>query len=229
MDICWSQNKYIGQTENYKSISLTNSDWPNRVFSISTKKDILSKIINLSQRKLLSSIIAIPKPNSLEGDTQVELLFRQTNMALELKTIETDFEIDENIHQVKSKDDALNFAKTASEAFGYNVDAEIIYSISDNTSKVKIFSYLKNEKYLGCGIVFFDSNNNAGLHMVGTIPKGRGQGIGTRITKRLILESKTNKNKYCVLHASLMGGKIYNNLGFVSFEEIETYQILGKQ
>lgn len=220
-------NKLI-KNENYSSISLINSDYPNRIFSVSPKKEILPEIIDLSQRKLLPNIVTIPKPNGLENNSKVELLFRQTNMALELKMVEATFEMDENIHQVRSREDAFSFAKTASEAFGSRVDGDIIYSISEDSSKIRIFNYAKNGEYLGCGIVFFDSNNNAGFHMIGTIPKGRGQGIGTKITEKLIMESKTNKNEYCVLHASLMGEKVYLKLGFVPFEEIGTYQILEK-
>jgi predicted acetyltransferase len=83
-------------------------------------------------------------------------------------------------------------------------------------------------EYLGCGIIFFDSNNNAGLHMIGTISNGRGKGIGTKMTKKLLLEAKANKSEFCVLHASMMGENIYKKLGFNSFGELETYLILDK-
>ena len=81
-------------------------------------------------------------------------------MALNLKTVEIQSKNDENIKQVRTKEDALNFAKTASDAFGYKVDGNIVYLVSEDTSKVQIFTYLQNNEYLGCGIVFFDSNNN---------------------------------------------------------------------
>lgn len=218
-------NKLI-KKDNYRSILLTNSDWPNRVFSVLDKDGVLSEIIDLSQRRILANIITVPRPNSLGIDARFELFSGQTNMALDLKLIGNISEVDENIHQVKSKNDALNFAKAASKAFGYIVDAEIINQVVNDSSKVRIFNYLKKNECLGCGIVFFDSNNNAGLHMIGTVPQGRGQGIGTRITERLILESKSNKSEYCVLHASLMGEKMYKKLGFVPFGNIETYRVL---
>ena len=100
--------------------------------------------------------------------------------------------------------------------------------MSEDSSKVRAFNYLQNNEYLGCGIVFFDSNNNAGLHMIGTTPNGRGKGIGTKMTEKLIWEAKTNKSKNCVLHASIMGENIYKKLGFNSFGELETYLILEK-
>nr|WP_319507607.1 GNAT family N-acetyltransferase [uncultured Methanolobus sp.] len=227
---------YIGNKTNrlvekdtYKAVSVTDSAWPNRVFCISTKKGILSEIIDLAQNGSLPDIVTIPKPNFLGIDSRVKLLFRQTNMALELKVVETSLEYEENIHQVRTKEDAINFAKATSEAFGYIVDADIVYSISEDPYKIRIFNYLENNECIGCGLIFIDSYNNAGLHMIGTIPKGRGQRIGTRITEKLILEAKTNSNKYCFLNASVMGKKIYHKMGFVSYGEIETYQILEKQ
>jgi hypothetical protein len=122
------------ENDNFKSVSMVDSDWPNRVFSIATGKDILSDLIDLIQGK----------------------------------------------------------------------------------------------ECLGCGIVFFDSNNNAGLHMIGTIPNGRAKGIGSKMAESLLCEAKANESNYCVLHASKMGENIYKNLGFVPFGELETYLILEK-
>lgn len=220
-------NKLV-KKESYRSVLPANSDWPRRVFSVSDRDDVLSEIIDLSRRKLLPDTITVSKPNSLGNNTQFELLCGQTNMALDLKLIENRFESNEHIHRVKSKDDTLNFAKASSEAFGYVVDSEIVNQIIGDSSRVRIFYYMKNNECLGCGIVFFDSGNNAGLHMIGTVPGGRGRGIGTQITERLISESKSNKCEYCVLNASPMGEKMYRKLGFVRFGEIETYRISGR-
>ena len=77
-------------------------------------------------------------------------------------------------------------------------------------------------------IIFFDSNKNAGLHMIGTTPNGRGKGIGTKMTAKLLLEAKANNSENCVLHASKMGENIYKKIGFNSFGEFETYQISEK-
>ena len=228
----WS---YIGkktrrlvENDHYKSVSVIDSDWPNRVFSISEGKDILSEIIDLIQGKLLPNIIAVPKPNSLENLSYSKLFLTQRNMAVSLETEGMNLKDDVNIKQVRTKEDALNFAKTASDAFGYKVDGNIIYLLSEDSSKVRLFNYMHNNEYLCCGIIFYDSNNNAGLHMIGTISNGRGKGIGTKMTKKLLLEAKANKSEFCVLHASMMGENIYKKLGFNSFGELETYLILDK-
>ncbi len=72
-------------------------------------------------------------------------------------------------------------------------------------------------------LVFFDSKKNAGFHMIGTIRKGRGKGIGNKITRKLIAEALHNNCKNCVLHASQLGENIYKRLGFISYGEIGTF------
>ena len=65
--------------------------------------------------------------------------------------------------------------------------------------------------------------------MIGTLPKGRGKGIGKSMTERLLIQAKENNANHCVLHASLMGESIYKKLGFEPYGEIETYKILKKR
>jgi ribosomal protein S18 acetylase RimI-like enzyme len=222
------KTRRLVENNHYKSVSVIDSDWPNRVFSISDGKNILSEIIDLIRGKLLPNIIAVPKPNSLENRSYSKLFLTQRNMALSLKTEGMSLKDDVNIKQVRTKEDAFNFAKTASDAFEYKVDGNIIYLLSEDSSKVRLYNYLQNNEYLGCGIIFIDSNNNAGLHMIGTISNGRGKGIGTKMTKKLLLDARANKSEFCVLHASMMGENIYKKLGFNSFGKLETYLILDK-
>ncbi len=105
----------------------------------------------------------------------------------------------------------------------------MIYKIVNDSKSIRLFIYQEKSECLGCGIVFFDSNNNAGLHMIGTLPAGRGKGIGKSMTERLLIEAIENNINFCVLHASLMGESIYRKLGFESYKEIETYKILRKK
>lgn len=89
-----------------------------------------------------------------------------------------------------------------------------------------MFTYNESGMYLKCGMIFFDSNNNGGLHMIGTLREGRWKGIGKIMTEKLMQEPKENNADYCVLHASIMGEPTYSELGFKSFGEIETYRVL---
>lgn len=218
----------LTEADGYKAVSVTDSDWPNRIYSVINKRGVFEKILLLSQQEKLPEFVTLSKPNDYGNNSALELMFRQKNMAVDLKTIKSDFPANENIFQVKTEEDSFDFAKTASEAFGYRVDEKVVSVVSRITEKVQMYIYKNDNECLGCGIVYFDTNNNAGLHMIGTVPKGRGKGIGKYMTEMLLSVSKKNGKDFCVLHASLVGEPIYRKLGFEPFGELETYRILKK-
>ncbi len=222
-------NNKLTETENYSAVSMDDSDWPNRIFDLKNNNDIIIEILKLSQEEKLPEIITITKPNNLRSNPDFEFVFRQKNMALDLKSITNELSVNPNIKRVETEKDSIDFAKTASESFGYRVDFNVVYKIVNDSESIRLFIHQEKSECLGCGIVFFDSNNNAGLHMIGTLPKGRGKGIGKSMTERLLIEAKENNMNFCVLHASLMGESIYRKLGFEPYNEIETYKILKKE
>jgi ribosomal protein S18 acetylase RimI-like enzyme len=218
----------LKETVDYKAVLISNSDWPNRIYNINYSKDILEEIIALSQQGELPEIISVPKPNNLQEHSSLEFMSEKKNMAIALNSLRTDSIENKNIFRVETKKDSHNFAKTASEAFGCQVDAKLIFKVCKSSENVRFFNYMKGRECLGCGIVFFDSHNNSGLHMIGTLYNWRGQGIGKSMSDKLLLESQKNENALCVLYASLMGEPIYRKLGFELYGMLETYRILKK-
>ncbi|WP_164674915.1 GNAT family N-acetyltransferase [Anditalea andensis] len=216
----------LTETEYYSTISMSDSDWPNRIFALKESDSVIKELLKLNQEGSIPDLITVDKLNSFKSNKNFELLFWQKNMALNLKSVNVDYKRDKNIQQVKTKSDSVYFAKTASESFGYRVDCDVIFKIATFMENVHLFNYIKDDESLGCGIVFFDSYNNAGLHMIGTHPKGRRQGIGKIMTENLLLEAINNDKNFCVLHASLMGEPIYRKLGFETYGEIEIYKFL---
>ena len=219
----------LTETQNYAIVSMDNSDWPNRIFDVKKDNEIIGKVHKLRPEEKLSELITITKPNNLSSNSDFEFVFGQKNMALNLNSFLDNISANPNIKRIDTEKDSIDFANTASESFGYRVDNNVVYKIVKNSKRVRLFIYQEDRECLGCGIVFFDSNNNAGLHMIGTILTGRGKGIGKCMTERLLIEAKENNMNNCVLHASLMGESIYKKLGFESFGEIETYKILKKR
>lgn len=219
-------NDRLNSTERYSSVSMDDSDWPNRIFDLKYDGNLIGEIKELSKKNELPEIITITKPNNLYKDTDFEFIFGQKNMAFGMDKFSKPKLLNPNIKRVSTENDAIKFATTASKAFGYIVDKKVVCEIINQSNKIKLFTYQENSESLGCGIIFFDSNDNAGLHMIGTLPKGRGKGIGKNMTEHLLIEAKEGNVKTCVLHASLMGESIYTKLGFKTFGEIETYRIL---
>lgn len=218
--------KKLTETQNYSTVSMDDSDWPNRIFNLKNNNEIIEEILKPSQKGKLPDILTITKPNDLKNNPDFEFIFGQINMALDLKSISSTASSNPKIKRVETEKESIDFAKTASEAFGYRVDHNVIFTLVKNSKRVRLFIHEEEKECLGCGIVFFDSFNNAGLHMIGTLPEGRGKGIGKSMTERLLLEAKENNMNYSVLHASLMGEAIYRRLGFEPYGEIETYRIL---
>jgi GNAT superfamily N-acetyltransferase len=183
-------------------------------------------VIRLSKQDLLPNSITLDENKALTIRGKTQLLFTQTNMSLDLKYYTSENVKNTSIYQIETKTEAFEFATIASQSFGYKVDGGIIYNICKDSSRVKNFVFKEKGKSYGCGIVFFDTDNNAGFHMIGTIPDGRGKGIAKSITKKLIDEAIINNCNHCVLNASKMGEPIYERLGFVSFGTLENHIIL---
>jgi ribosomal protein S18 acetylase RimI-like enzyme len=214
------------QRENFSAVSITNSDWPNRIFELDDHNQAMEEVLRLSKIGELPEMLTTTNLNGIKTNSDFEFLSGQSNMALDLKLIQNDFPNNPFIKQVKTAKDSIDFSKTASDSFGYHVDSAVIRTIVNESEAVRLFLYIRENECLGCGVVYFDSNNNAGLHMIGTHPKGRRQGIGKSLTERLLIEAIESDSDFCVLHASLMGEPIYRKLGFESHGKVETYRIL---
>lgn len=211
------------ETKNYKSVLDNNSDWPNRVFNSKTNSSTLKSIIDLKNEKKLPQGIAVDGAIQLEKHKEFEFVYHQQNMSLDLKSYEITVIDDKNIQKLNNSL-ANEFAKVASGSFGYRVSNQTISQIF-KSKNIELYLYKETNTFLGCGILFFDSLNNAGLHMIGTLPNGRGKGIGKKITQKLMNEAKKRNMKSCVLHSSKMGKPMYLKLGFQEFGDIKTYRI----
>ena len=80
-------------------------------------------------------------------------------MALDVKTITNELSVNPNIKRVETEKDSIDFAKTASESFGYRLDFNVVYKIVNDSESFRLFIHQEKSEFLGCGIVFFDSNN----------------------------------------------------------------------
>ncbi|POY34771.1 hypothetical protein C3K47_18735 [Solitalea longa] len=124
---------------------------------------------------------------------------------------------------VQSLSDAELFASIASQSFNYRVDSKMIASIINHDENVKLFVGYIRQQPSCCGLVFHDKNGYGGLHMIGTPPQLRGQGLATLMTNYLLQVCIEDGKDWCVLHASAAGEPIYAKLGFEPAKQIITY------
>jgi ribosomal protein S18 acetylase RimI-like enzyme len=217
------QNQNLAQTDHWNYVNPGDSDWPKRVYKIQGGAEVFNDIKSLYAENKVPGLVTVSEelPKEVALGAQV---VHQKNMALTLSANNKNIH-DSNIQQVLNKTQAKQFAETASFSFGYYVDESIIRNLLDQTDKIKLYIYLKDDVCLGCGILFIDSKGYAGLHMIGTVPEGRGQGIGKKMTIHLLADAQLAKCPYVVLHASAMGENIYTKLGFQSYGTLKTYKI----
>lgn len=221
-----TSTQQLVETDNHTIVSIPYSDWPNRIFDIqNTSENLLSELeLAFPKLKLVSLEEDLSHYTNTNPNTNLELTSTLKNMAIELENYPYNSTENTNIYQVSTLEHANTFAQTATKAFGYKVDASVIKAIMPLSSKLRLYLYGEKTEALGCGIVFFDSNNNAGLHMIGTLPQSRGKGVGKAITQHLLGEAKLQGAKMCVLHASKLGEPIYSKLGFKPYGELNTFR-----
>jgi GNAT superfamily N-acetyltransferase len=210
----------------FKTVSVIGSDWPNRIYAVADTIERFDEIIGLSNQQVLPNIITLHNHAGIAKNEKMQPRFTQVNMALDVNLFTDEIALNPNINPIETLSEAKEFARIATEAFGYRVDGEIVCALSRDSAVAKLFLYREMNMHFGCGIVFFDQNNHAGFHMIGTIPAGRGKGIGKMMTERLIEEARIHTSNYCVLNASKMGESIYSKLGFTTFGTLENYTIV---
>lgn len=212
----------------YRVVKPEASDWPGRVFKIDTavagKKTLADEIT--------AEIIQQKFPNNITFTGSDAVLFeehldgfapriRQKGMLIRLPGYNK-APASPGL-EIAPAQDAAVFAAVASQSFKYLVDPRMVEGCMKDEHKVKLFTGTENGTPCSCGMIFYDSAGNAGLHMIGTLPSHGGKGIATAMTVRLLEECISSGKTVCVLHASKAGEKIYDRLGFTGASEVITY------
>ncbi|MEX0312913.1 MAG: GNAT family N-acetyltransferase [Allomuricauda sp.] len=214
--------------KDYKFCMPENMSWPSKVFGVdSDKKDFEDLYTNMKNGLL---------PNSL-GIAEDELVekrllkqgFAKTSevkgMFLNLSNENKPNDSFPSIHKVDTQLKAIEFAKIASESFGYKINTSTITPLLNDDSKIRLYLGSHEGSFVSCGIIFLDTNRTSGIHMIGTIPEHRGHGLGKIMTLKLIAEAFKNKSDTAVLVASQSGERIYTKIGFVSAGGLKSYSV----
>jgi predicted GNAT family acetyltransferase len=71
----------------------------------------------------------------------------------------------------------------------------------------------------------FNSSGVVGLHAVNTLPNHRNKGFGAKISGYALIDGLKMGYKMAVLHASDMGMRVYQKLGFDKYGDIYSYEL----
>ncbi len=213
----------------YRYVAGPEASWPSRIYDVVTE--------GLDVKRLASDMKSggLPQSLAIEDHTKHADLFRGTplrytsgvrTMALDLDKGPTPLvenpEPAKPFIEVQSSDHARIFSEVASAAFGYPVARATVSALLGD-QRLKMYLHIAGGAYAGCGLLFLDSRGHAGLHMIGTHPGFRGQGLGRAMSVKLRSEAMRLHSQKAVLVASQAGERIYTKLGFKAYGTLHTY------
>jgi len=104
---------------------------------------------------------------------------------------------------------------------GSKTGPEFLESIS-NSDQFRWMVAFVDGRPVGTGLSYSE-NGVCGLYMIATVPSYRGRGVGSRITAELVRQAMAAGDRQFVLHATELGSRIYEKLGF---REVNRFSVL---
>lgn len=95
---------------------------------------------------------------------------------------------------------------------GSQMGPEFLESVSRSDQFRWMVAFLDGRP-VGTGLSYSDKGV-CGLYMIATVASYRGRGVGTRITSELVRQAMATGDRQFVLHATELGSRIYEKLGF---------------
>jgi len=202
--------------------------WPSKVFGID-RNNIDFKELHLRMKNGdLPNSLGLIEDNWTENQLRLHN-FKKTSvvkgMYFKLPQKQKPTDNFQTIHAVNSTPKAHEFAKIASQSFGYTIDPKTIIALLNCTTKIRLYLGSHKGTFANCGIVFLDKKKLSGIHMIGTIPEKRGLGLGRIMTQKLIYEAYNNQSDMVFLVASKAGERIYSKMGFITDGALHSYAI----
>jgi len=159
------------------------------------------------------------------------LSFREsfaTEMAIDLDKLPVNISLPDGLQIVSVEDDTSlrKWIHAASVGFGVSEKTESVWFDFFNyvACGPPFYTYLAllDGKPVGTSQLF-RSAGVAGIYNISCMPEVRGMGIGTAVTRAVLLEARNLGYKVGVLQASQMGHKVYQRLGFEDFGKLSVY------
>ena len=216
----------MNHTKEYKFTNPDNSSWPSKVFDFKSDEINFEKLYQDVKQGLIPNSISILENEKLENqlsEQKFQLKSGVIGMYLDLSEAQKPYNYSPDIEAVRNENQAAEFAKIASAAFGYEVKLPTVSALINDLSRLKIYLGQHNGKQVSCGMLFLDSKGYSGLHMIRTLPDHRGLGLGNIMSNKLLFEAYENSSETAVLVASEAGAKIYLKMGFVAEGILKSY------
>lgn len=222
-----SSSQFLYNTKHYSYVTPKNNSWPTKVFELRETQIDFKELYSKVESENIPNSISILENEELEIrllEHNFKLKSTVKGMYLNLQEKDKPNSSSTSIEKVDDEPKAIEFAKIATKSFGNEVLSSTILSLI-NSSQLKLFIGKHNNEYVSCGMVLLDKNEISGLHMIGTLSRFRGLGLGKIMTNKLLFEAYENGSKKVVLVASEPGERIYSKLGFITQGNLKSYSI----
>ncbi|SHG57643.1 GNAT family N-acetyltransferase [Flagellimonas flava] len=213
------------EEKGYTATLAPSFSWPSKIFFLNSQKIDFSRLFQDMKDGVLPNSLSIMDSPKLANELK-RFGFQKTSlvkaMCLEVPKIPFQ-EVQNDITVVASSKHAQEFAEVASKAFGYNILGGTIEPLLNN-NRFRLYLGKQDGLYASCGIVYFDTSGNAGIHMIGVPKAHRGLGLGKTMAQHLISVASNAATKKVYLVASKMGERIYAGMGFEAYGSLLSFK-----
>ncbi len=197
---------------NFVKNVFTHASWPNKKWYADFTKPIDFSNLALPINKTFSTIADLNNSELTDLVIKNQLIVMYLPLEGDGNQQRLAGDIHPNIVKLDNESDATLWAKACGLAFGYEIDAHVIYGLLKNPN-ASVFAYMQDKQIAGTAISF-RSGDTLGIHQLGTVPGYRKMGIAASIMQHLIAQAYGEKKKLISLQASQAGLPLYESLGF---------------
>lgn len=197
----------------------THKSWPNKHWQADFNFPELVPSTNLPKNKVVSTVKELTNPEDLGLEIKNQLVIMNLKLAQLNELLNDSNHV--NIVKLSVGDDISKWVKGCSEAFGYEIDSDIIEHLLNNEN-ASIFAYMKDGEIAGTAISY-KTGNTLGIHQLGTAPNYRKMGVALSLMQHLFAQALTLKCELVSLQASKAGLHMYEKLGFKPLGKLTSY------
>ena len=211
-----------------------NNCWPNFIWDISKDDEsgsIGSQVLNLYKDQTNKPIIIS------DGDLDLELFLKKNDFVIVdqwrgmYKLLDYKIIIDDYIGQVYEvriiNSNLSNWVDFVSDELfkGQRLSQNIFVRLRERGNKL-IGIYDKDNKIVGCALIYFDCNNFGSFYMVCVNLQHRGLGLGKLLVNYGLRMMQEKGIIVALLQSTKAGYKLYKSTGFI---ESNTYNLLVRK
>jgi drug/metabolite transporter (DMT)-like permease len=202
--------------------NISNSDWPNRIW---TDQKISKKIIGeikLKMHKENGLVFSYFNEDTKKSPSNNNFTLKSVQYGMSLP-LNTKFEIQNsvNLQKVTNKQSSALWSSAFYNAFKYKISTETVIKTKN---EIQYFLIYHKDELVGTAVLF-NTDKVAGIHSLGILPSKRKLGFANETMCQILNIAIDQNLSLATLQASEMAKKMYVEMGFSNDFIIENYQL----